>query len=43
MNLLVLGYTHFLYRKTPKLAFWTIIIIHELRNSKVFMPILFKK
>ena len=40
---LVLGYTYFFYSKTPKLAFWTIALIHGLRNSIVFIPILFNK
>lgn len=40
---LVLGYTYFFYSKTPKVAFWTTALIHGLRNSIVFIPLLFSK
>jgi membrane protease YdiL (CAAX protease family) len=37
---LVLGYTYCFYSKTPKIAFWSTTLIHGLRNSIVFLPIL---
>lgn len=40
---LVLGYTYFFYSKTPKVAFWTTALIHGLRNSIIFIPVLFNK
>ena len=39
---LVLGYTYFFYSKMPKVAFWTTALIHGLRNSILFIPLLFE-
>lgn len=40
---LVLGYTYYFYSKTPNVAFWTTALIHGLRNSIIFIPLLFNK
>jgi hypothetical protein len=37
---LILGYTYYFYSKTPKIAFWSITLIHSLRNSIAFLLIL---
>jgi membrane protease YdiL (CAAX protease family) len=40
---LVLGYTYFFYCKTPKVAFWSTVLIHGLRNLIVYIAIWFDK
>lgn len=40
---LVLAYTYFFYCKMPKVAFWTTVLIHGLRNSMALITLIFDK
>ena len=40
---LVLGYMYFFYSKTPKVAFWSTVLIHGLRNLIACIAIWFDK